>query len=158
MGKVVSRSEIVSLVKELKKENKKIVFTNGCFDIIHIGHIRYLKESAKFADILIIGLNSDSSVKKLKGEKRPINPEMDRAELLSELSIVDYVVIFDETSPSVLIDEIKPDIYTKGADYTLETLPEREVVGKNNIEVKFIDFVLGKSTSNIIKKIEQKNN
>ena len=156
MGQVINRKDIISTVENLKKENKKIVFTNGCFDILHIGHVRYLKKSASYGDILIIGLNSDSSVKKLKGESRPINNEQDRAELLSELGFVDYVVIFSEDTPEKLLDEIKPDIYTKGADYTLETLPEAKTVLKNNGKVEFINLVEGKSTTNVIKKIENK--
>lgn len=156
MGQVVNRIEIVEIVEDLKKQNKKVVFTNGCFDILHIGHVRYLKESAKCGDILVIGLNSDSSVKRLKGETRPINNESDRAELLSELGFVDYVVIFEQDSPVELLDEIKPNIYTKGADYTLETLPEAETVLKNGGKVEFINLVEGKSTTNVIKKIEQK--
>ena len=97
-------------------------------------------------------LNSDKSVKMIKGDDRPINNEQDRAELLSALSCVDYVVLFEEKSPAGLLEAIKPDIYTKGADYTLETLPERDIVIKNNIKVEFIDFVAGKSTTNVIKK------
>ena len=156
MGIVIDRKNIKELCLKLKKENKKTVFTNGCFDILHIGHVRYLKESAKYGDVLIIGLNSDSSVKKLKGETRPINNELDRAELLSELNFVDYVVIFDEDTPQKLLDEIKPDIYTKGADYTLETLPEASVVIKNGGKVEFINLIEGKSTTNVIKKITNK--
>lgn len=156
MGQVIDRAKIVNTVEKLKKENKKVVFTNGCFDILHIGHVRYLKESAKCGDILVIGLNSDSSVKRLKGETRPINNESDRAELLSELGFVDYVVIFEENTPEKLLDEIKPNIYTKGADYTLETLPEAKTVLKNGGRVEFINLVEGKSTTNVIKKIEQK--
>ena len=97
-------------------------------------------------------LNSDSSVKMIKGDSRPINPENDRAELLAALNCVDFVVIFNEKSPGELLEKIKPDIYTKGADYTLETLPERDIVLKNNIEVRFIEFVKGKSTTNVINK------
>lgn len=156
MGQVINRKDIISTVENLKKENKKIVFTNGCFDILHIGHVRYLKKSAQFGDILIIGLNSDGSVKRLKGETRPINNEQDRAELLSELGFVDYVVIFNEDTPEKLLDEIKPNIYTKGADYTIETLPEAKTVLKNNGKVEFISLVEGKSTTNVIKKIENK--
>ena len=156
MGQIINRKDLISTVEKLKKDNKKIVFTNGCFDILHIGHVRYLKKSASYGDILIIGLNSDSSVKKLKGESRPINNEQDRAELLSELGFVDYVVIFSEDTPEKLLDEIKPDIYTKGADYTLETLPEAKTVLKNNGKVEFINLVEGKSTTNVIKKIENK--
>jgi len=156
MGQSISRSEAKKIAKELKSKGIKTVFTNGCFDILHVGHVRYLKESAKFGDILIIGLNSDSSVKRLKGESRPINNESDRAELLSELGFVDYVVIFEEDTPECLLDEIKPDIYTKGADYTLDTLPEAKTVLKNGGKVEFINLVEGKSTTNVIKKIEQK--
>ncbi len=156
MGQVVNRLEIVEIVENLKKQNKKVVFTNGCFDILHIGHVRYLKQSAKCGDVLVIGLNSDSSVKRLKGETRPINSEFDRAELLSELGFVDYVVIFNEDTPAELLDEIKPNIYTKGADYTIETLPEAEIVLNNGGKVEFINLVEGKSTTNVIKKIEQK--
>lgn len=156
MGQVINRVQVVDIVEKLKKENKKVVFTNGCFDILHIGHVRYLKESAKCGDILVVGLNSDNSVKRLKGEARPINNESDRAELLSELGFVDYVVIFEENTPEKLLDEIKPNIYTKGADYTLETLPEAKTVLKNGGRVEFINLVEGKSTTNVIKKIEQK--
>ncbi len=155
MGKIIKKEEAKEIIGKLKKQNKKTVFTNGCFDILHVGHVRYLRESSKYGDILIVGLNSDISVKKIKGDSRPINNENDRAEILAELECVDFVVIFNEESPSKLIDELKPDIYTKGADYSLETLPERDVVLKNNIEVKFIKFVEGKSTTNIIKTIQK---
>ncbi len=156
MGQVIKRNEIKNLVQKLKQENKTVVFTNGCFDILHIGHVRYLKESARFGNVLIIGLNSDLSVKRLKGETRPINNELDRAELLSELGFVDYVVVFEEDTPQNLLDEIKPDIYTKGADYTVETLPEAQVVLKNGGKIEFINLIEGKSTTNVIKKIENK--
>lgn len=134
-------------------KDKKIVFTNGCFDILHVGHAKYLKESKKFGDILIVGLNSDKSVKRLKGESRPINNENDRAQLLDELKSVDYVIIFEQDSPIELLNEIKPDIYTKGADYTISTLPEAETVIKNGGKVEFISFVEGKSTTNVVKNI-----
>ena len=155
MGKVIEKDKLDELLKILRAKNKVIVTTNGCFDILHVGHVRYLKKSKTFGDILIVCLNSDKSVHSIKGEGRPINNENDRAEILAELECVDFVVIFDEESPSKLIDELKPDIYTKGADYSLETLPERDVVLKNNIEVKFIKFVEGKSTTNIIKTIQK---
>ena len=155
MGQIITKNEAKNIVEKLKKEGKTTVFTNGCFDILHIGHTRYLKQSAKCGDVLIIGLNSDSSVKRLKGESRPINTELDRAELLSELSFVDYVVIFEQDSPIELLDEIKPDIYTKGADYTLETLPEAKTVLKNGGKVEFINLIEGKSTTNIINKTQK---
>lgn len=154
MGKLIKEAELDSLIKELRNENKKIVFTNGCFDILHVGHVKYLQKSAEFGDILIIGLNSDSSVKKLKGESRPINNEIDRAYVLCALKAVDYVVIFEENSPIDLLNKIKPDIYAKGADYTLQTLPEAPTVLKNGGKVEFIEFVDGKSTTNIINSIK----
>ena len=153
---LVTQSEIIKIVRDGQAEGKTFVVTNGCFDILHVGHVRYLKRTKEKADYSIVMLNSDISVKAIKGENRPINNEQDRAEILSSLSCVDYVVLFDEKSPAKLLDEIKPDIYTKGADYTIETLPERDIVLKNNIKVEFIDFVEGKSTTNVIKKINEK--
>jgi len=155
MGKIVTQNEIIKIVQEGHKNGKTFVVTNGCFDILHIGHARYLNETKKFADFSIILLNSDKSVKAIKGENRPINNENDRAELLTFLNCVDYVVLFEEKSPAGLLEKIKPDVYTKGADYSLDTLPERDVVLKNNIEVKFIKFVDGKSTTNLINKINK---
>lgn len=157
MGKLVSQQEIVSIVKELQNSEKTVVTTNGCYDILHVGHVRYLQKSKEYADYLVVMLNSDSSVKKNKGENRPVNTELDRAEILCALSCVDYVVIFEEKSPCDLLDKIKPKFHTKGADYTLETLPkeEHDVIINNNIDVKFIEFVQGKSTTNTIKKMKQ---
>ena len=152
MGKLVSQEEIIKIVRAGQSNGKTFVATNGCFDILHVGHVRYLQKTKECADFSIIMLNSDKSVKMIKGEDRPINNEQDRAELLSALSCVDYVVLFEEKSPAALLEAIKPDIYTKGADYTLETLPERDIVIRNNIKVEFIDFVAGKSTTNVIKK------
>lgn len=152
MGKIVSQNEIIEIVRTQQKEGKTFAATNGCFDILHVGHVRYLQKTKSLADYSIIMLNSDKSVKSIKGEDRPINCEEDRAELLSALSCVDYVVLFEERSPAKLLEDIKPDIYTKGADYTLETLPEREIVERNNIKVEFIEFVQGKSTTNVINK------
>lgn len=154
MEKLIEKENLDNIIKKLKSENKKIVFTNGCFDILHAGHVRYLKESKKFGDILIVGLNSDVSVKKIKGESRPINPEMDRAEVLAGLEAVSYIVLFDETSPVKLLEEIKPDIYTKGADYTVETLPEAKIVLSYGGKIEFIKFLEGRSTTKIIDKIK----
>lgn len=154
MEKLIEKENLNNIIKKLKSENKKIVFTNGCFDILHAGHVRYLKESKKFGDILIVGLNSDVSVKKIKGESRPINPEMDRAEVLAGLEAVSYIVLFDETSPVKLLEEIKPDIYTKGADYTVETLPEAKTVLSYGCKIEFIKFLEGRSTTKIIDKIK----
>jgi rfaE bifunctional protein nucleotidyltransferase chain/domain len=156
MGVLVTQKDIINLVREGKKQGKTFVATNGCFDILHVGHVRYLQKTKEYADYLIVMLNSDLSVKSIKGEDRPINNELDRAEILNSLSCVDFVVLFNEKSPAKLLEDIKPDVYTKGADYTLETLPERDVVLRNNIKVEFIEFVQGKSTTNVINKINKK--
>ena len=141
MGKLIEQSKIEELTNQIKKQGKTIVATNGCFDILHVGHVRYLKKSKEFGDVLIVGLNSDASVRSIKGPNRPINNEFDRAEVLCALNSVDYVVLFDEDSPRDLLELIKPNVYTKGADYTLKTLPEADVILKNNGWVEFIDFV-----------------
>ena len=156
MGQILNRKNISEFVDKLHKAGKTVVTTNGCFDILHVGHVRYLQKSKSFADYLIVLLNSDKSVKSIKGDDRPINNEMDRAEILVALNCVDFVVLFDEDSPAKLLDDIKPDVYTKGADYTMETLPERDIMIKNGTKVEFIDFVHGKSTTNIINKINNK--
>lgn len=154
MGKVIEQSKIEELCNQIRRQKKTIVATNGCFDILHAGHTRYLKKSKEFGDVLIVGLNSDISVKSIKGPNRPINSQNDRAEVLCALSAVDYVVIFDEDSPKDLLEKIKPNVYTKGADYTLNTLPEADVILRNNGWVEFIDFVEGKSTTKIIDKMK----
>ena len=152
--KIVNRENIENLVKDLRQNNKTIVMTNGCFDIIHVGHVRYLQKTKSLADVLILALNSDKSIREIKGEGRPINNENDRAEVLSALECVDYIVLFDENSPAELLKTVKPDVYAKGADYTLETLPETNVVQSFGGRIEFIDFVAGKSTSNLIQKIK----
>lgn len=156
MGQLLGRKNITEFVKKLHNAGKTVVATNGCFDILHVGHVRYLQKTKTFADYSIVLLNSDKSVKSIKGDSRPINNENDRAEVLMALSCVDFVVMFDEDSPAELLDEIKPDVYTKGADYTMDTLPERDIMIKNGTRVEFIDFVQGKSTTNIIEKINNK--
>ena len=153
---LVKREDIKALVDIIHNSGKTVVCTNGCFDILHIGHVRYLEKTKTFADYSIVLLNSDVSVKNIKGPTRPINGENDRAELLSALRCVDYVVLFDEDSPRNLLDEIKPDVYTKGADYTMETLPEADIMRKNKTRVEFIKFVEGKSTTNVIRKMQNK--
>ena len=155
MGRLIRREDIVELVRSIQAQGKTVVTTNGCFDILHVGHVRYLQKTSSFADFSIVLLNSDKSVRAIKGPTRPINPEEDRAEVLCALECVDYVVMFDESSPRDLLDEIKPDVYTKGADYTMETLPEADIMRKNGTRVEFIEFVPGKSTSGTIEKIKQ---
>ena len=151
---LVNREDIKALVDIIHNSGKTIVCTNGCFDILHVGHVRYLEATKAFADFSIVLLNSDKSVKSIKGPTRPVNNENDRAELLSALKCVDYVVLFDEDSPRNLLDEIKPDVYTKGADYTMETLPEADIMRKNGTRVEFIKFVEGKSTTNVISRVK----
>lgn len=153
---LIKREDIKSLIDKIHAEGKTVVTTNGCFDILHVGHVRYLEKTKSFADYLIVLLNSDKSVKSIKGPTRPINNENDRAEILSALRYVDYVVLFDEDSPRNLLDEMKPDVYTKGADYNMDTLPEADIMKKNNTRVEFIEFVQGKSTTKTIEKINKK--
>lgn len=150
---VVSRNEIKSISEKLKLEGKTVVFTNGCFDILHSGHVFYLREAKRQGDILILGLNSDTSVRRLKGENRPVNSEEDRATVISELKSIDYVVIFEEDTPLDLITDVVPDKLVKGGDYKPEEVVGKELVEKNGGEVVIIPFVDGKSTTNIIKKI-----
>ncbi len=151
---LVKREDLRALIDKIHNEHKTVVATNGCFDILHVGHVRYLEKTKTFADYSIVLLNSDKSVRSIKGPSRPINNENDRAEILSALRCVDYVVLFDEDSPRNLLDEIKPDVYTKGADYNMDTLPEADIMKKNGTKVEFIEFVEGKSTTNTIKKME----
>lgn len=152
---LVQREDLRALIDTIHHAGKTVVTTNGCFDILHVGHVRYLEKTKTFGDYLIVLLNSDKSVKSIKGPSRPVNNEMDRAEILSALRCVDYVVLFDEDSPRNLLDEMKPDIYTKGADYTMETLPEADIMKKNGTRVEFIDFVEGKSTTKTIEKMKE---
>lgn len=148
MKKILSWKELKGKINSLKATGKTIVFTNGCFDIIHIGHIRYLNEAKKLGDILVIGLNSDSSVKKLKPQ-RPIIPEDQRAEVLASLTMVDYVTIFNEDTPYELIKFLMPDILVKGGDWK-----ERDIVGSDIVpETYSLPYVLDISTTEIIKKI-----
>ncbi len=154
---LVARDKIKELVERLHSEGKTVVTTNGCFDILHAGHVKYLEKTAEFADKTIVLLNSDKSIRSIKGEGRPINNEIDRAIVLGALKYVDYVVLFDEDSPAALLEEIKPDVHTKGADYTTETLPEADIIIKNGGRLEFIEFVEGKSTTNTLKAINEKH-
>jgi len=153
---IVKREDIRQIVEELHNQGKTVVTTNGCFDILHAGHVKYLEQTKTYADKSIVLLNSDKSIRSIKGEGRPINNEDDRAEVLNALRSVDYVVLFDEDSPEDLLDEIKPNVHTKGADYTTETLPEADVILKNGGKLEFISFVEGKSTTNLINKMNKK--
>lgn len=153
MKEIRTWEEIVEIRKKLRNENKKVVFTNGVFDILHSGHVDYLTKSKALGDILIVGLNSDKSVKSIKGDKRPIITQENRAIILASLKPVDFVVLFDEDTPARLIDAIIPDILVKGADWNLDKIEGRETVIKNGGTVKNIKFVNEQSTSKIIQKI-----
>ncbi len=148
MSKVRLRSELKEIAARLKSEGKTIVFTNGCFDLLHIGHIRYLKEAKKLGDILIVGLNSDASVRRLKPQ-RPITEESQRAEVLASLEMVDFVTLFSEDTPYELIKSIIPDVLVKGGDWKKEDIVGSDIVA----ETRSLPFVAGVSTSGIINKI-----
>ena len=132
---------------------KKVVFTNGCFDILHRGHVHYLAEARALGDCLIVGLNSDASVKRLKGETRPVNAEKDRAFLLAALSVVDYVVLFEEDTPLELIRQVAPDVLVKGGDYAISNIVGADLVMRNGGEVKVLQFVDGYSSTKVIDKM-----
>jgi rfaE bifunctional protein nucleotidyltransferase chain/domain len=140
-------------IEKWKKEGKKIVFTNGCFDIIHAGHVDYLQKAKSLGDVLVVGLNSDSSVKRLKGEERPINPLEYRKKVLEALKPVDLVIVFEEDTPESLIKAVKPDILVKGGDYTIENIVGADFVQSYGGKVITIDFVYDVSTTKIAKKI-----
>ena len=148
---LIAPNDIEKLCEILHRAGQKIVFTNGCFDILHAGHVRYLEKARSFGDCLVLGLNTDASVRGNKGPARPINGELDRA----ALKAVDYVVLFGEKTAETIIAKVRPDVYVKGGDYTLETLPEAKIVQSYGGRVEFVQMVAGRSTTNVIKKIEQ---
>ncbi|MFL2573614.1 MAG: D-glycero-beta-D-manno-heptose 1-phosphate adenylyltransferase [Flavobacteriales bacterium] len=153
-NKIFNKNNLLKKLEIWRGENKKIVFTNGCFDLIHLGHIEILARSSDFGDKLIIGVNSDLSIKKLKGENRPIIEESSRIKQLSALEFVDAVVLFDEDTPLKLIETIKPDVITKGGDYTAKNIVGNEVVSQKNGEVIIIPLTQGYSTTSILNKIK----
>ncbi|MBU0672206.1 MAG: D-glycero-beta-D-manno-heptose-7-phosphate kinase, partial [Candidatus Margulisbacteria bacterium] len=151
--KIKLRQELKAIAQNLKNEDAKVVFTNGCFDILHLGHVRYLRQAKNLGDVLIVGLNSDDSVSALKGTGRPYVSELERAEILASLEFVDYVTIFSETRPDNLIKIIKPDIHVKGGDYKISQLPEKELVERLGGKVVVIPSIKGRSTTNIVERI-----
>lgn len=156
MKNILTREQIAEVRKELKESGKKVVFTNGCFDILHAGHVDYLNKARALGDILIVGMNSDSSIKRIKGENRPVIPEAERAFLVANLKAVDYVTLFDEDTPGELIDVLIPDFLVKGGDWNIDNIVGREVVEANGGQVKTINFVNDQSTSKIISSILEK--
>lgn len=155
MGAVFTRDELSIKCQEWRKQGLKLVTTNGCFDILHVGHVRSLKAARSLGDVLIVGLNSDASVRKLKGANRPILPQDERAEILSSLSSVDAVTIFDEDTPVEFLKVVKPDIHAKGSDYDRSRLAETPVVESFGGKVELLDLVPQKSTTNIIERIQK---
>jgi rfaE bifunctional protein nucleotidyltransferase chain/domain len=154
--KILDRTQTSSVRSH--RAGETIVFTNGCFDILHVGHVRYLSAARQLGDVLIVGLNSDASVRELKGPGRPLNSEQDRAEVLAALEAVDYVIIFGEKRASNLVRELAPDVYAKGGDYTPETLDQEEVtvLREMGIKIEILPLVQGKSTTRLVQTIQQR--
>ena len=151
--KIKRKEDLQRIIEDLKAKGKRIVFTNGCFDLLHLGHIRYLEKAKSLGDILVVGVNSDRSVQSLKGPERPILPDGERAEILSGLECVDYITLFDELTPLELISSLQPHILVKGGDWAKETTVGREVVERSGGEVVILPFKEGSSTSNLIETI-----
>lgn len=155
LGKISDLQSLKASIARWQSKGKKVVFTNGVFDLLHIGHITYMAKAAELGDKLVIGLNSDSSVKRIKGEDRPVNDQNSRAALLAALFFVDGIVVFEEDTPINIITTLMPDILVKGADYSIENIVGAKEVMANGGEVKTIDFVEGYSSTSIIKKIRE---
>jgi len=155
-SKIKTAKNLVRTLNSVGKKGKRIVFTNGCFDIIHVGHIDYLSKARRLGDILVVGLNSDASVRKIKGKNRPINKESDRAKVLSSLYFVDYVTIFNETTPESLIKKVRPDVLVKGSDWKAGDIIGSSFVKGYGGKIKRVPFVKGYSTTSIIEKRSHK--
>jgi len=154
--KIKTGSELIPLLEILRSTGKKIVFTNGCFDLIHTGHTRYLAKARSFGDILVVAVNSDASVRRIKGDKRPINAETDRMETLAALESVDFVTLFSEPDPHRIISELLPDVLVKGGDWPVEKIIGRDVVEERGGKVVSVGYIEGASTTGIIEKILKK--
>ena len=152
-SKIKTQDELREIITDLKSAGKKVVFTNGCFDLIHTGHVRYLKIAKGYGDVLVVAVNSDESVSRLKGEKRPLMPQAERVEVLSALSVVDYVTVFDEDDPHRVITELLPDVLVKGGDWGIDNIVGREVVEENGGKVYSIPYIEGASTTGIIERV-----
>ncbi len=156
-NKIKSHQALMKTITKLKQKHKKIVFTNGCFDLLHLGHIKYLKAAKKKGDVLIVALNSDKSVKKIKGNARPIVSQQERARVIAALECTDYVIIFNEPTPLAIIKKLKPDIIVKGADWKREDIIGFDYIKKYGGKVIRVKFIEGYSTTQLIKKIVKKN-
>ncbi len=154
-AKILARAELVRRVAEHKSNGQKIVLTNGCFDVLHAGHVRYLQAARKEGDVLVVAINSDASTRKLKGAGRPVMAEADRAELVGALGAVNYVVIFDEPDVRALLRELRPDVHAKGTDYTAETVPERDEAARLGIRVAIVGDPKEHSTRGLIERVRR---
>ncbi len=155
--KIIAFADIASICEEIKKNKKKIVTSNGCFDILHTGHIEYLQSASQYGDILIIGINNDDSVRRLKGEGRPVNKELSRASLVASLGFVDFCVIFTQDTPIELLQKIKPNVHIKGGDYLPDDIIEKKTVEDNGGVVKILPLVQGYSTTSILNRLHNSN-
>ncbi|MCC3144941.1 D-glycero-beta-D-manno-heptose 1-phosphate adenylyltransferase [Halanaerobium sp. Z-7514] len=154
-AKIMELKQLKAEIEAKKAAGELIVFTNGCFDILHVGHVRYLKKAAALGDKLVLAVNSDSSVKKIKAKNRPFVPEAERMEILAALEMIDYLILFSESDCKKLLEELKPQVYVKGGDYRIEDLPEAETVYAYGGKIVLITEVKGRSTTNLIKKIRK---
>lgn len=154
-GKIIPRTEVAVLGDRLRSKGQQIVFANGCFDLFHVGHVRYLEGARQQGDVLVLGVNSDRSVRQLKGEGRPLLPEEARAELLAAMECVNYVVIFDDLNAEKILSDLRPDVHCKGTDYTESTVPEREVVGRWGGRVAIVGDPKDHSTRDLLVRIAQ---
>jgi len=156
-SKIRTREELKQIIRDAQSKGRKVITTNGCFDILHVGHLRYLQSARELGDILIVAVNSDGSVREIKGEKRPLVPEDERAELLAGLGCVDFVMIFSESTPIEFLRELRPDIHVKGGNYTIDKIIELETVKEIGAEFRLIPGVEGKSTTKLIEIILEKH-
>jgi D-glycero-beta-D-manno-heptose 1-phosphate adenylyltransferase len=152
-SRILERSELIRIVERARNDGERIVFANGCFDVLHVGHVRYLKAAKALGDLLIVGINSDDQTRRLKGEGRPLLPEDQRAEIVSSLKVVDFVTVFDEPTVAGLLLALKPDIHTKGTDYTEDSVPERDVVRSFGGQVAIVGDPKDHSSSEMIEKL-----
>ena len=156
-SKIKTRKELIKIIQEAKSKGQRVITTNGCFDILHVGHLRYLQSAKELGDILIVAINGDDSVREIKGEKRPFVPEDERAELLAGLECVDYVMIFPEPTPIEFLKALRPNIHVKGGNYTLDKIIELETVKEIRAEFKLIPGAEGKSTTKLIETILERH-
>lgn len=155
MSKVLALSQLLPVLKPLREAGKRVVFTNGCFDLLHVGHLRTLQWAQQQGDVLVVGVNSDASVRRLKGSGRPLVGQQDRAELLAGFACVDYVVIFSEDTPIEVLEQLRPDVHVKGGDYVIEDMPESSLVRSYGGEIRLTPLIEGRSTTRLEQQIRE---